>query len=83
MMNTKILSVVTAPSIYHCCSTWKTFWEEKFTGEEKLFSAMKMKNYGRRDVMKHKEIKGRDKYVTLEISLKFDNLEKMKIKSLE
>ena len=44
---------------------------------------MKMKNYGCRDVMKHKEIKGRDKYVTLEISLKFDNLEKMKITSSE
>ena len=29
--------------------------------------------------MKHREIKGRDKYVTLEISLKFDSLEKIKI----
>ena len=42
------------------------FWEEKFTGEEKLFSAVNMKNCGRRNVRKHKEIKGSDKYVTLD-----------------
>ena len=40
MMNMKLLAVVTPPSIYHGYSTWKTFWEEKFTGEEKLFSAV-------------------------------------------
>ena len=81
MMNTKILSVVTAPSIYHCCSTWKTFWEEKFTGEEKLFSAANMKMFVRRNVRKHREIKGSNKYVTLYISLKFDSLDKMNITS--
>ena len=47
MMNMKILSVVTLSYIYHCCSTWKKFCEEKFTGEEKFtlgeFSAMTMK----------------------------------------
>ena len=43
MMNMKLLSVVTPPSIYHGCSTLKTFWEEKFTGEEKLFSAVNIK----------------------------------------
>ena len=42
-----------------------------------------MKNCGRRNVRKHIEIKGSDKYVTLEISLKFDSLEKTKITSLE
>ena len=44
MMNMKLLAVVIPPSIYHSCSNWKTFWEEKFTGEEKLFSAVDMKN---------------------------------------
>ena len=43
MINMKLLSVVTLPSIYHGCSTLKTFWEEKFTGEVKLFSAVNMK----------------------------------------
>ena len=79
MRNMKLLAVVTPPSIYHGCSTRKTFWEEKFTGEEKLFSAVNVKNCGHRNVRKHKEIKGNDKYVTLEISLKFDTMDKMKI----
>ena len=83
MMNMKLLSVVTPPSIYHGCSTRKTFWEEKFTGEEKLFLAVNMKNCGRRNVRKHREIKGSDKYVTLEISLKFDSLDKMRTTSSE
>ena len=42
-----------------------------------------MKNCGRRKVMKHKEIKGSDKIVTLDISSKFDSLNKIKTKSLE
>ena len=42
-----------------------------------------MKNGGRRNVRKHREIKGRDKYVTLYISLKFGSLNKMRITSLE
>ena len=37
-----------------------------------------MKNCGRRKVRKHKEIKGSDKSVTLDISSKFDSLNKMK-----
>ena len=37
-----------------------------------------MKNCGRRNVSKHKEIRGSDKDVTLDISSKFDSLEKMK-----
>ena len=40
---------------------------------------MNMKTFGRCNVSKHKEIKGSDKYVTLNISLKFDSLDKMKI----
>ena len=44
MMNMKLLTVVAPPSIYHGCSTRKTFWEEKITGEEKLFSAVNIKN---------------------------------------
>ena len=43
MMNMKLLAVVTSPYIYHGCSTWNTFWEEKFIGEEDLFSAVNIK----------------------------------------
>ena len=68
----KFLVVVTPPSIYHGYSTWKTFWEEKFTGKEDLLLSLNMKNCGCRKVRKHKEIKGIDKYVTLDISSKFD-----------
>ena len=78
----KLLSVVTPPSIYHGCSTWMTFWEE-ITGKKRLFLAVNMKNGGRRNVIKYKEIKGSDKYVTLDISSKFDSLYKMKITSSE
>ena len=80
-MNMKLISVVTPLSIYHGCSTRKTFWEGKFTGKEKLFPAVSMKNYGRCNVRKHREIKGSDKYVTLDISLKFENLVNMKMTS--
>ena len=64
----KLLAVVTPPSIYNGCSTRKTFWEGKFTGKEKISLDMNMKNCGRRRVRKHKDIKGSDKYVTLNIS---------------
>ena len=67
MMNMKILAVVTPPSIYHGCYTRKTFWEENFTGEEKLFSDVNMKKFGRCNIRKHREIKVSDKYVTLGI----------------
>ena len=36
-INMGFLVVVTPPSIYHGCSTWKTLWEEKFTGKEDFF----------------------------------------------
>ena len=57
MMNTKILVVVTPPSIDHGCS------EENFTLGE--FTAVNMKNCGCLNVSKHKEIKVSDKYITL------------------
>ena len=79
----KLLVVVTPPSIYQGCSTQKTFWEEKFTGKQDLFQSMNMKNYGRRKVRKHKEIKGSDKCVTLNISAKFDSLNKKETTSSE
>ena len=42
-----------------------------------------MKNCDHRNVRKHVEIKGSDKYVILDIWLKFDSLNKMKITSSE
>ena len=70
------LLVVTPPPIYHGCSTRKTFWEEKFTGKKYLFQSVNMKNLGRQKFRKHKEIKGSDKIVTLNVSAKFDSLNK-------
>ena len=79
----KLLVVVTPPSIYHGCSTQKTFWEENFTGKKDLFQSLNMKNCGRLKVRKHKEIKGSDKCVTLNVSAKFDSLNNMKTTSSE
>ena len=85
----KFLIVVTPPSIYHGCSTRKTFWEEKFTGKQYLFESLNMKNYGRHKVRKQKKIKGSDKCVTLNIyeilnlSEKFDDLDRMETTSSE
>ena len=85
----KFLVVVTPPSIYHGCSTRKTFWEEKFTGKHDLFESVKMENCGRRKVRKHNEIKGSDKCVTLNIYENlnilenFDSLNKMETTSSE
>ena len=72
----KFLVVVTPPSIYHGCSTRKRFWEENFTGKKYLFQSVNMKMFGRRKVRKHKDIRGSDKYVTLNISKNFDSLNK-------
>ena len=44
---------------------------------------MNMKHCGRRNVKKHREIKGSDKYVILDISLKLESLNNMKITSSE
>ena len=47
----KFLAVVTpSPAIYHGLSTWKKFWEEKFT-------PVNMTSCGRHNVRKHREIK--------------------------
>ena len=78
-----LLVVVTPPSIYHGCSTRKAFWEENFTGEKIFtpgkFIAVNMKNCGLSDVRKHREIKGSDKYITLDILLVFGSLHKSRI----
>ena len=60
---------------------WKTFWEEKLIGKQDLFHCVNMKNGGRRKVRKHKEIRGSDKFVTLNISKNFDSLNKMETSS--
>ena len=73
----KFLVVVTPLFIYHGCSTWTTFWEEKSTGKQYFFQSVDMKNCGRHKVRKHKDIKGSDKCVTLNVSKKFDSLNKM------
>ena len=87
MMNMKLLSVVTPPSIYNGFSNRKTFWEESFAGEDYCtlgeFSAVNMKKCGCRNVSKYREIKGGYKYVTLNILLKFYSLDKMRITSSE
>ena len=72
----RLLVVVTPPYIYHGCSTRKTFWEEMFAGKKDLFQSVNMKNCGRCKVSKHKEIKGSDNIVTLNISEKFDSMNK-------
>ena len=77
----KFLVVVIPPSIYHGCSTRKTFWEEKFIGKKYLLQSVNMKICGRRKVKKHKEIKVSDNIVTLNISAKFDSLKNMKTTS--
>ena len=77
----KFLIVITPPSIYHGCSTRKTFWEEKFTGKKDLFHSVNMKSCGHCKVRKHKDIKDSDKIVTLNVSAKFDSMNKMKTTS--
>ena len=79
----KFIVVVTPPSIYHGCSTRKTFWEEKFIGKKDLFQSVNIKKNCRHKVRKHKDIKGSYKIVTLDISAKFDSLNKTKTTSSE
>ena len=71
-----VLAVVTPPSIYCVCSTWKAFWRE-------IFTPVDMKNCGHRNVRKHGKLKYGEKYITLDVSLNFDSLDKMKITSSE
>ena len=79
----KFLVFVAPPYIYHGCSTRKMFWEGQFTGKKYLFQSVNMKNCGRCKVRKHKEIKGSDKIVTLNVSETFDSLNKMETTSSE
>ena len=51
-MNMNLLEFITPPSIYHGLSTYKTFWEEKFTFGE--FTPVNMKNCVCRNVRKHR-----------------------------
>ena len=85
MMNMNLLVVVTPQSIYYVCSTWKTFSKENFTGEGKFtlgeLSVVNMKNCGRLNVRRNRDIKGSDKYVILDILLNFGGLDKMRITS--
>ena len=81
MVNMNLLSVVSPPYIYHGCSTKKMFWEENFTGREILFLAVNMRSCGCRNGKKQNEIKDSDKYITLDISLKFYSMDKIKITS--
>ena len=61
----KFLAIVSPPSIYHGCSTRKTFWEENLAGEKQdLFEPVSMRNCGKRNVRKHKEFKKGDESVT-------------------
>ena len=85
----KFLVIVTPLSLYHGCSTRKTFREENFTGKQYMFESVNVKNCGRCKVRKHKEIKGSEKCATLNIydilniSEKFDSLNKMETTSSE
>ena len=86
--------VVTPSSMYHGCSTWKTFWVGKFTCKKQdLFEPVNMRNCSKRNFKKHREIKDRDERITLKayenmyeilkFSEKFDNLDKMETTSSE
>ena len=76
MNSMKLLTFVTKLSMYHGCFNRKTFWEEKFTPAN-------MKNCGCHNVRKDREIKNGEQYVVLDISLKFGNLDKIKITGSE
>ena len=45
------------------------------------FTPVNITNYGRRNIRKHREIKDGKKYITLDISLKVESLDKMKTTS--
>ena len=72
----KLLAVVTSSSIYHGCSTQKTFWEENFT-------PVKMTSFWRHNVRKHREIKNGEQYIVLGIYLMLDFLDKREVSSSE
>ena len=57
------------------------FWEGNFTLDE--FTSVNMKNGVCRNVRKHREIKGSDKCITLDILLNFGSLDKIRMTSSE
>ena len=72
-----LLEVVTPPpAIYHGCSNWKAFWEEKFT-------PVNMTSCGRRNVRNHGEIKNGEKYIILDIYYNIYCLESREVTSSE
>ena len=76
MNNMKFLSVVTTPSISHGFSNRKMLREDNFM-------QVNIKKYGCCNVRKHGEIKNCEQYIAFEIYLKYGNLDKVKITSLE
>ena len=78
-MNMKILAVVTPLYIYNCFSTQNMLWEENFTLGE--FTAVNMKKFGHRNVRKHIYSNDSEKYINLDILLKYDSLYKTGITS--
>ena len=86
----KFLVVVSPLSIYHGCSTRKTFWEGKCTGKKQdLFVSSNMINCGQRNVRKHRAINDIYERVNLnmnkilKISEEFDNMDNMETTSSE
>ena len=82
----KLLAVVTSPYIIMVAPNGRysgrksSQWDQFTLGE---FSDVKMRNWGHCNVMTHREIMVSNSYVTLDISLTFDSLEKMRTTSLE
>ena len=72
----KLLQVITPSSVYHVCSTRKTFREEKFT-------PVNIKDCICQNVRKHRDTKDGEKCITLEISLVFGNMDNTKTTLLE
>ena len=83
MKNINLLAVVTPQYIFIMVDPLRRRSGTKSSQARIFFSDMNMKNCGHRNVRKHRDIKGSDKYVTLDISLKFDSLDKMKFTSSE
>ena len=71
-MNMNLLAVSTLQSIYFGCSNQKMFWEVNFT-------PMNIKFCCRRNVRKHRDINNGEQYITLDIYLKFVNMNKINI----
>ena len=75
MINMNLLEVETPLYTYRGFSIRKTFWEEMFTGVEKVHNSWvlscKHENFGCQNVREHREIKGSDEHFTFYIVLKF------------